>query len=313
MAKEINAAANKIRWRLGVLPALAIAILSIYPQLDLWRTQKTSSYATLEFDEVAYSAYLNALIEGRSRRNDPYLGVSDSPTTPQPETLFSVQFLPPYFLALPARLLHLDASQVFIIVAPLAALAAALALFWLLQTVAEDERIAAAGVLIVFCFGSIAGTPLALKMLARFQLPFAYLPFLPFLRRYVPAVPFPLFMIFCGLVWRMFTSDKRAALLSAVAAGVTFAALVFSYFYLWTAALAWFGCACALWFVAHKSKWRQTIASVMIVAAFMITAIISYAWLLSKRAVNTDTMVLLRSLHAPDLVRLTELIVAFAS
>ena len=308
MAEEMNAAGNKIRWRLGVLAALAITLLSLYPQIDLWRTQKTSAYATLEFDEVAYSAYLNALIEGRSRRNDPYLGASDSPTTPQPETLFSVQFLPPYFLALPARILHLDASQVFIIIAPLAALAAALALFWLLKTATDDERIAAAGVLIVLCFGSIAGTPLALKMIARGHLPFTYLPFLPFLRRYVPAVPFPLFLIFCGLVWRMFTSDKRAALLSAVAAGVTFALLVFSYFYLWTAALAWFACACALWVVAHKSKWRQTIASVMIVAAFMIASIIPYARLLSKRAANTDTMVLLRSLHAPDLVRLAELI-----
>src|SRR2546423_2445122 len=159
---------NELRWRLGVIAALAITFLALYPQLDLWCTRAqggTSAYVTLEFDEVAYSAYLNALIADRPRRNDPYTGLSDTPAAPQPETLFSVQFLPPYVLALPARLLGLDASTMFIILAPLIAFASALALFWLLGMITGDERIAAAGVLVILCFGSLAGTPLALRML----------------------------------------------------------------------------------------------------------------------------------------------------
>ncbi|MFL6209064.1 MAG: hypothetical protein ACJ74W_09450 [Pyrinomonadaceae bacterium] len=303
---------DRLRWRLGVMAALAITFLSLYPQLDLWCTRApggTSAYATLEFDEVAYSAYLNALIDGRPRRNDPYTGFNDTPTAPQPETLFSVQFLPPYVLAIPARLFGLDASTIFIVLAPLAAFAAALALFWLLSLITKDERSAAVGVLLVLCFGSIAGNKLALRMMLGLHNPFPYLSYLPFLRRYVPAVPFPLFILFCGLSWRMLTrTETRAQLRSAIGAGLIFALLVYSYFYLWTAASAWLFCLALLWLLARPHHWRTSIRSLSIVAACALAAIIPYTVLLARRATNTDSMVVLKSLHAPDLFRLTELL-----
>jgi hypothetical protein len=294
------------------MAALAITFLSLYPQLDLWRTRApggTSTYATLEFDEVAYSAYLNALIDGRPRRNDPYTGLNDTPATPQPETLFSVQFLPPYVLAIPARLFGLDASTTFIVLAPLAAFAAALALYWLLGLITKDERCAAVGVLVVLCFGSIAGNKLALRMLLGLHNPFPYLSYLPFLRRYVPAVPFPLFILFCGLSWRMLThTEARAQIRAAIGAGLIFVLLVFSYFYLWTAAAAWLFCFALLWLLARPHHWRTSIRSLSIVTACALVALIPYTILLSRRATNTDSMVVLKSLHAPDLFRLTEVL-----
>ena len=45
-------------------------------------------YAYNDIDEVAYAAYLKALIDGRPRKNDPYTGRDDSPENPQPESLF---------------------------------------------------------------------------------------------------------------------------------------------------------------------------------------------------------------------------------
>src|SRR5436190_6147721 len=226
----IGSSVKKFHWRYGILASLAITFLSIFPQIDLWRLPESARpgpYATLEFDEVAYSAYLNALISGRSRRNDPYLDLIDTPASPQPETLFSVQFLPPYMLALPARLLRLSAATMFILLGPLAAFASGIALFWLLGSITQDDRAAAAGLLLVLCFGSLVGTPLALRMIARFQNPFPVLSFLPFLRRYVPAVPFPFYLLFCGLIWRALTKQTvRAAAWPAIGAGLVFAMLV---------------------------------------------------------------------------------------
>ena len=152
-------------------------------------------YVTLEFDEVAYSAYLNSLIEGGPRRSDPFER-PDAKST-QAETLFSIQFLPPYVLAVPARILGLGASTMFILLGPIAAFLTALALFWLIASVTSDDRLAAVGVLLIMCLASFAGTPLALRMLLKMHNPFPYLPFLPFLRRYVPAVPFPFYLAFC--------------------------------------------------------------------------------------------------------------------
>ncbi len=113
-----------IRWRLGLCAGLALAVLALVPQFHLWAVRGATwqgSYVSFDFDEVAYASYLNALIAGRPRRNDPYTGRADAPGAPQPESLFSIQCLPAYALALPARALGLSAADAFIIVRPLAA------------------------------------------------------------------------------------------------------------------------------------------------------------------------------------------------
>jgi hypothetical protein len=61
----------KIRWKWGALAALAITLLSLYPQLHLWvhlGRNTEGVYAYFDTDEVAYSAYLQALIDGQPRR-----------------------------------------------------------------------------------------------------------------------------------------------------------------------------------------------------------------------------------------------------
>ncbi|HEU5132291.1 MAG TPA: hypothetical protein VFT26_09320, partial [Pyrinomonadaceae bacterium] len=60
----------KLRWRLGVIAAAIVVVVTSIPQVSLivkrggeWR----GSYALIDFDELSYSAYLNSLIQGGPR------------------------------------------------------------------------------------------------------------------------------------------------------------------------------------------------------------------------------------------------------
>ena len=117
---------NKIEWRWGLLAAVGMMLLALWPQMNMWIARGHNwqgSYVAVQGDEVAYSAYVNALIDGRPRRNDPYSGRDDAPTQPRPESLFSVQFFPAYVVALPARLLGISASTAFIVLIAVSAIA----------------------------------------------------------------------------------------------------------------------------------------------------------------------------------------------
>src|SRR5207253_9032027 len=117
---------------------------------DLLRTRGhewNGAYAYTDTDEVAYAAYFKALATGRPRRNDPYTGRDDMPNATQPESLFSIQFLPAYIIALPARVLGLSTSTIFILLMPIAAIAATLALSGLFEIVIGDDRQSAVGAL----------------------------------------------------------------------------------------------------------------------------------------------------------------------
>jgi hypothetical protein len=302
--------ARRLRWRLGVLAGLALALLSIFPQFDLWRaTGAGTPYVPLWFDEAIYSAYVNSLVDGRPRRNDPFTGRMDSPGSPQPETFLSVQFVPPYALALPARLFGFSASTAFTLLAPLSAFASALALFWLLGSVTKDDRVACAGTLLLLCVGSLAGTPDALRLMLRLQQPFGLIEPFPFLRRYQPAVPFPFFLAFCALVYTALTNvSGRAAARRAVLAGLTFAVMVFSYFFLWTAALAWLACLFVLWLVFRRADARRALTVFGFVGALAVAALAPYALLLSRLAPETARVQELAQTRAPDLLRLPELL-----
>src|SRR5438128_9922653 len=116
---------TRIEWKWGVLAALAMTFIGLYPQINLWLargTQWQGSYVLTQGDESAYSAYIDALIDGRPRRNDPHTGRDDAPGAPQPESLFSIQFIPAYAIALPARWLHLSTSSAFIALIAFAAI-----------------------------------------------------------------------------------------------------------------------------------------------------------------------------------------------
>src|SRR5262245_3534210 len=102
----------KLNWKLGVLAAIFLTIWTLYPQFKLLYNRGEEwqgHYAYNDIDEVAYASYVRALIDGRPRKNDPYTGRDDSPETPQPESLFSIQFAAPYTVAIPARVFGIGA------------------------------------------------------------------------------------------------------------------------------------------------------------------------------------------------------------
>jgi hypothetical protein len=291
---------------------LALAFVALMPQLYMWR-ERGRDWRGADFsffiDEAAYEAYVNALVNGRPRLSDPYAGRDDGAGAPLAESLFSIQFIPAYALALPARLFNFSAATAFIILWPLAAFATTLALTRLLNAVTADERTAATLALVVLCFGTFIHK--SVRTLRGLET--AYLP-LPFLRRYVPALPFALFFVFCLLVWRaLVTNDRRASLAHALCAGLTFALLVYSYFYLWTAAAAWLACLALLWLAASERAARRRAAlALLVIAALAAVSLAPYAWLLARRAPTMNAVQALVYTRAPDLFRTSELFGALA-
>ena len=298
----------EIKWKWGALAALVITFLSLYPQLQLWAHLGRGTegvYAYFDTDEAAYSAYLQALIEGRPRRNDPYTGRDDSKDRPLPESLFSIQFLSPYLAALPARMLKLSASTVFIVLMPVVAASSALVLFWLLSITTHDHRLAAVGVLVVLCLATLVSGQGPARLLFRTQEAWGYL---PFLRRYVPAIPFPFFIAMFGLVGRTVTENEKRHIGGAIGSGLIMVFLIFSYFYLWTAAIAWLACLTVLWFLARPDGWLRTMRFLGITWLITISGLIPYLLLLSHRATHTDQVQALVHTRSPDLFRPSELL-----
>ncbi len=294
-------------WRFGIFAAVAFTLVALYPQFALIKERGqdwNGSYAYFSQDEIAYSAYVNALIDGRPRRNDPYTGRDDSPgAPPQAESLFSIQFIPAYLIALPARAFGLTATTTFILLTAIVAFASVLALFWLIKLLTGDDRFAAAGALVVLCLGTFAILYAPIRMLLGLDTTFTF-EYFPFLRRYVPALPFPFFFIFCALVWRALGGEKESAYWRwALAAGAVFTLLVFSYFYLWTAAAAWLACLAALCLIARPEEYRKAFKPLGIIAVLAIAALVPYFLLLSNRAPTMDTVQLLALSHAPDFSR----------
>src|SRR5262252_6404069 len=232
---------NSLRtsYKYGALVSLAMVLLAMIPQLHLWLVRGrdwNGTYVVIQGDETLYSGYLNALIQGRTRRNDSYAARDDSAQSPLPESTFSIQFIPPYVIAFLARLFHASSSTAMIVLMPVAALLASLCVFWLFHTVTEDDRLAAAGTMFVLCLGGLAGGHGLVGLLIKIN--DLSLPSLPFLRRYQPAASFPVLIAFFALFWRALTDrSKPSARLWAALAGLALALLIFSYLYLWPAAV----------------------------------------------------------------------------
>lgn len=284
-----------------------MVVLSLLPQIHLWIVRGrdwNGTYVSSFGDEPLYAAYVNTLIDGRTRKNDPFGGKDDSASAQLPESIFSIQFVPAYVIALPARAFGVSASTAFILVIGMVALLASLSVFWLLKCVAGDHRLAAAGTLFVLCLGRLVG---------RYGLFGTFVdigfPALPFLRRYQPAVAFPLFFVFQLLVWRALTSESKVrSAMAALLAGLTLATLVFCYLYLWTAAAAWLACIGLLWLYLRPSERRKTLAVLTTIGSITTVALVPYAHLLSHRAIIGDEDLILTSTHSLDLLRIHEIV-----
>jgi hypothetical protein len=301
-----------IQWRWGILAVFVLVLISIYPQVHLWLTSEDWQHAVAYNqglgDEVAYAAYVNALIDGRPRRNDPYTGRDDLSNSPLPESLFSIQFVPAYTVALPARALGISATTAFTVLTPLAALASGLAVFWLIVLLTGNSRLAGCGVLVVLCLGTLAS---AEGMFSSFVGGDRHFDYLPFLRRYQPAASFPLFLLFLVVVCRFLVRRQRPILSGVLAAGIL-VLLVFSYFYLWTAALAWLAAIALLWLIGRSDDRAILMRFLAVVGAVTTCALIPYFIMISHSAETTRNVQALVVSRKPDLFSAAELLGAAA-
>ncbi len=300
-----------IRWRFGIIAGVFLAIFSLYPQMkmlylrgDAWN----GHYAYNDIDEVAYAAYVRALIDGRPRKNDPYTGRDDSIESTQPESLFSIQFAAPYTIAMPARLLGIGTPWAMTLGGAFAAFFAALLLFWLIRMITGDDIVAMAGSLVTLAGGAIFAGEGAIGEITGWS--YAY-PYFPGFRRYIPAMAFPAFFLFLGLVWKLINQRSERSLsplLLVSLSSAAFAYTAFSYFYVWTTAIAWLGCLGLCWLVVRPNGWFADIKRLVIVGIGCLIALAPYAHLLSQRSHTMDDVQLLVYTRQPDLFRVPEII-----
>lgn len=288
---------------------LILAAFAVYPQFNLQALRGADfegAFASCDLDEMAYASYLQAVIDGRPRRSDPYTGRDDTDSIRQPESLFSIQFFPAYLVGVPARLVGLSASQAMPIVSAVSAFLTALALFWLIVSITKDEFMAFAGTLMVIIGGALVTGIGAVN--GFFEGGVAY-PFFPFLRRYIPSLAFPLMFAFFACLWNGLQSEtkERRAVYSA-AASLCFAALLFSYFYVWTAAGAVFLGLTLFVFIIRAETWRRDLFFLAITGAACFFALIPYAALLANRHETMDKSQLLVITRQFDLLRTVEII-----
>ena len=294
---------------LAAAAGVILAILAVYPQYNLQKLRGAEfqgAFASCDLDEMAYASYLQALIDGRPRKNDPYTGRDDSPNSPQPESLFSIQAVPAYLAAIPARILGLSTARTMPLISIFAAFLTAFALFWLIFSMTSDNGLAFTGTLIVIVFSALI---MGLGAINGFYEGGAAYPFFPFLRRYIPGFAFPLMFAFFACLWNGLSAaaDKKRAIYSA-AAGLCFAALVFSYFYAWTAAAAVLFGINLFALVFRSENWRRDWIFLAITDGLCCFSLVPYAALLANRDETMDKAQLLVFTHQPDFLRTIEII-----
>jgi len=297
------------RWVLGIFAGAILAGLSLYPQYhlrELRGAEFNGAFASCDLDEMAYASYLQALIDGRPRRNDPYTGRDSDPQNPQPESLFSIQFFPNYLAEFPARIFGLSASQMMPVVSVFSAFFTTLAVFWLTLSFTDDDLLAFALSLVVMAGGAVITGIGAIN--GFFEGGVAY-PFFPFLRRPIPSVAFPFLFGFFACLWNGLKADKiRLKYVYSALAAVCFAVLVFSYFYLWTSAIAVFAGLSFFILFGRSENFRSDLKFLAATGALFLLPLIPYAWLLAGRNKMADKAQLLVFTRDLDLNRNVEII-----
>jgi hypothetical protein len=301
------------RW--GLLTATLISFFALLPQVDLWISRGTSwngTYAISADDEPAYAAYLQSIIDGKPRRNSPYSGTLDTAENPQKESLFSIQFFTTYPLALISRAFGISSSTAMILLSLFGGFASAISVFWLFYLLSENAHLSFVGTIAVLLTGWLsAGSANAFSLIFSNVAMFEYTPLL-FLRRTNPAVSFPILFLFFSSIWKFLNAKTDVAkLISVIGAVLCFGAIVYSYFYHWTAAIAWFIGLSVLWTIFRFDHFRKNIIYFVGLGFAFSILLVPYFMLLSNRSQYTDSIQLLLSTHEPDLLRMPELISYF--
>src|ERR1051326_1324591 len=141
---------NRIHWRYGLTVALVMSFVALLPQIHFVMSRGRDWHgvnAITHPDEVAYSAYAASLIRGNPRRYDPYTGRGAEAGAP--ESLFSIQIIPAYAMALPGRWFGVSASTLFIMFSAGAGFVSSLSIFWFLSVMTRDPRLSATGVIFI--------------------------------------------------------------------------------------------------------------------------------------------------------------------
>src|ERR1043165_1117548 len=293
-----------------VVALIAILLLSLAPQLHLWLTrgsQWNGAYAGIQGDEFLYSGYINALLHGRPRRNDPFAGRDSTQASPLPESTFSIQFIPSYVITSIGRVFGASSATIFIASLAIGGLLAGLAVLFLLNTITSNRLLSAVGMLVVLTLGATAAGQGLVGLLFKSDVLFLGL---PFLRRYQPVVAFPLFFVFCAWLWKaLVTTKNRQTYIYSLLSGLSLAVLIFSYLYFWTTAVAWLVLVAVVWLGARFEierfrSWRPF----AIVVGVALLALAPYSKLVSQRARELDEAQTMILTHRPDLFRTPELI-----
>jgi hypothetical protein len=276
-------------WRYGILTAVFIALLGFYPQFYLiYHRGENYNGATayIDYDEQGYAAYLQALIDGRPRKNDVYSGTGSQQAG---ETLYSIQVFPAYAAAVPARLFGISAEKAFLFILGFSAFFSAIALFRLMAKVTGNSSYAAVGTLLVFAFGAAAAGNGFLKEISGLGTATVSL---PFLRRYTPAVAFPFFFLLFGFVWNAVKNESRKFRIGeSILISACFAILVYSYFYLWTAAAAWLLLFIFFSLLTDFDRWKNLLLKLWLPTLSLIIIFITpYLWLLLQRRDSMDNL-----------------------
>ncbi|MGI8670010.1 MAG: hypothetical protein ACR2J3_09235, partial [Aridibacter sp.] len=299
----------KLHWRFGIVAGIFLAIFASYPQFKMWYLQGDNwqgNYAYNDIDEVAYASYLKALIDGRPRKNDPYTGRDDNTETHEPESLFSIPFSAPCPISIPARIFGVPAAWAMTIAGALAGFLAAFACFWLIGMLNRNSLFAMMGSLVVLCGGALAAGEGAIGEILGTG--FSY-PYFPFLRRYIPALGFPVFFALIASVWLFIKNEKlNNRIIWCVISAFCFAYLVFTYFYIWTTAAAWLFCLVFRWLVWRPKDWLKDFQGFIALGLACFIPLIFYAVMLSNRVESMDNVQLLVYTRELDLFRFPQYI-----
>jgi hypothetical protein len=299
--------ANKNFWLWASLTGLLFAAVALAPQFDLLNERGTNwngVYAVSEFDELAYMAYVQNVIDGKPRRSSPFSGRIDDARTPQKESLFSIQFFSTYPLALTARVLGLSGSQAMILLSAAVGFLSAFAVFSLFYALFQNAPLSFVGTTTVLFSGAlVAGQGSVIAFISPETLKYYFS--MMFLRRTNPATSFPaLFLFFLFAFQFLIARPGKLKIGFGAAAFGCFTFTVYSYFYHWTTALAWFFALTVVWMIFNFERFKKEIFYLAGFGLSLVLVLVPWALMLSNRAASMDSAQLLVYTRQPDLWRI---------